>query len=642
MSEAFPKLREQPSAEAMPALSDAQLRQVERRRSIVAAWRAMCREFTANDRTKGEASKLFLETHPGVSERTLYDWSRRYDSGGLAELLDGRSTSSRCPPGEVSPAAWQRFKELWLTIQGRSVALCWRTVNNEAKAKGWIWPGQQTIRRKIALELPPLKADYFRLGEREWSRRWGPKMRRDFSQYRSNQVHVGDFHQCDVFCRKSQADWTITRPLLCAWLDLRSRIIPGFRIVEREDQNAILLTFRDGVAKWGAPDEVIIDNGKPYRAYGVSGGRPTRRRIVEDEDYVRSVFGQLEVIVHFSLPYNPDSKPIERWFRTLEEQFGVWAESYCGGDNKAPRWKAAEKLAREHPEQCPTVAEFGEKLGNYIEKVYHVTPHTGDGMEGLSPAQAFERFDPIAKKTAPDGVLDLLMMRLTRPVKVTRFGVRYQGIEYGQNDTQLFLLQGKDVLLRVDPQDASFVIVCDLVGLPICRATNNSLALCGVTQDHVAEGMKAKARARRLVRAVHEGGTRAALQTVADAAIMASLNRPKPRESRKATGTDGPVPRNVRPVRAWMREAFEKSKPGPPADDIGPVSFAEMERAAEVNRFDLLERIAAIDDDDRPEPEPSQVPSWDDLRLALEPTPEAKPLMAVAALHRWCKRKVEK
>jgi hypothetical protein len=227
-------------------------------------------------------------------------------------------------------------------------------------------------------------------------------------------------------------------------------------------------------------------------------------------------------------------------------------------------------------------------------------------------------------------------------VKVTRFGVRYRGIEYGQNDTRLFQLQGQEVLLRVDPQDASFVIVCDLEGKPICRATNNSLALCGVTQNHVAEGHKAKARARRLVREVRDGGTSAALQTVGEAAIRASLNRPKPKEPLEATGTDGPGPRNVRPVRTWMREAFEKSKPGPPADDIGPVSFAEMEREAEANRFDLLERIAAIDDGDRPEPEPSQMPLWDDLKLALEPTPEAKPLTTVAALHRRRKRKVEK
>jgi len=584
----------------------------------VVAWRNLCAEFRAAGKTAAEATQVFLDSHPGLCKATLYVWAKARADGDPLALLDRRSTCVRVQPGTASDEAWQMFKSLWLTRQRRTVALCHLVVKDAARKNGWLWPTLRTIQRKVERELPPIQADYHRYGSREWSRRWGPSMRRDFSQYRSNQVWQGDFHKVDVFCRKSQADWTICRPLLCAWIDVRSRIIPGFRIVEHEDQNAILLTFRDGVVKWGAPDEVVIDNGKPYRAYGVSGGRPTRQRIIEDEGYVQSVFGQCEVKVHFTLPYSPNSKAqIERWFGTLEIQFGATFDTYCGGDNKDPRWKAAEKLAREHPEKCPTVAEYSDLLGKYIE-AYHVSPHSGNSMEGLSPAMAFERFDPIAKKTTTDDVLDLLMMRPTRPVKVTRFGVRYRGIEYGQNDTQLFQLQGQDVLLRVDPQDASFVIVCDLEGKPICRATNNSLALCGVTQDHVAEGMKAKARARRLAREVRDGGTSAALQTVGEAAIRASLNRPKPKEPLEATGTDGPGPRNVRPVRTWMREAFEKSKPGPPADDIGPVSFAEMERDAETNRFGLLERIAETPDDDRPESEPSQIPLWDALGLALE------------------------
>lgn len=668
---AAPQRQLQPAAQddGLLKLTAMQLCLVERRRSIVVAWRNLCAEFRAAGKTAAEATRLFLDSQPGLCKATLYNWAKARAGGDPLALLDRRSTCVRVQPGTVNDEAWQMFKGLWLTRQRRTVALCHLVVKDAARKNGWLWPTLRTIQRKVERELPPVQADYYRYGSREWSRRWGPKIRRDYSQYRANQTWVGDFHLLDVFCRKSQADWTIVRPLLCAWLDMRSRIIPGFRIVEREDQNAILLTFRDGVTKWGAPDEVVIDNGKPYRAYGVSGGRPTRKRIIEDEDYMQSVFGQLDVRVHFTIPYNPDSKPIERWFRTLEDQFCATFESYCGGDNKDPRWKAAEELARKHPEQCPTVAEFSELLGKYME-AYHATPHSGDGMDGLSPAQAFDRFDPIAKKTAPDGVLDLLMMRPTRPVKVTRYGVRYRGIEYGQNDPRLFMLQDKEVLLRVDPQDASYVIVCDPDGKPICRATNNSLALCGVTQDDLAEGMKAKARASRLAREVRDGGTQAALQTVSEASITASLKRRKPREPLEATGTDGPGPRNVRPVRAWLREQYDKSKTGPPGPESSerPFSFADLgepESAGDDLRpidFALLERAAAIDDeplqdeptlgeileelegpgDDAPDLQvPERIRSWDDPGLATKSAPEARPATAVAALHQWRKRQVE-
>ena len=555
-------------AEFISGLSEIEAAELRRRMRSVADWRAMISEFERmrHPQPASSATRAYLNAHPDISKSSLYRWSKAVDAQDYSALVDGRKSNGGDGGGRnattVSPDAWTRFKHLYLTIQRRSVKSCWIVVQAEAADVGWSWPKLRTIQLKVEKELPPFEADYYRLGEKEWRRLYEPKIRRDYSQFRSNQYWVADFHECDVFCRKDDSpNADIVRPLLSGWIDLRSRLVVGFRIVNRECQDSVLLAFRDGVEKYGPPQHVIIDNGKPYRAIGVSGGRPTTVRMVDDEDYARSVFGALSVEVHFSIPFNPDSKLIERWFNTLESQFGSTFLTYCGGD-KDDRFRAAWKIANDHPEKCPTVAEFSEKLREYIDDVYNATIHTGDGMDGLSPVEAFSRFDPIPRAVVPDGLMDILCMRPTRPVKVGRFGVVYNKIEYGQSDPRLLRMQGSEVVLRVHPEDASYVLICELDGKPLFKAFNNKLQLTGVTQDDLAAGMKAKSAAKRLARQVLDGKTRPLTQSVTDAAIAA---RRKAADSNammdrlmKATGTDDASPRSITPLRSDWASAMER------------------------------------------------------------------------------------
>ena len=557
-------------ADFLASLGDADKAEFRMRMTAVADWRGMIRDFERmhHDQPATAATRAYLNANPSVKKSSLYRWSKSVDAGDYAALVDGRRMNRGGDPS-ASPEAWSRFRECYLTIHRRSVALCWQIVAAESESAGWQWPSLRTVQKRVKAELPPFEADYFRLGEKEWRRLYEPKIRRDYSQFRSNQYWVGDFHECDVFCRqeigaRSASDglsstrnsllatrnYKIVRPLLSGFVDLRSRMVVGWRIVQRECQDSVLLAFRDGVDRYGPPQHVVIDNGKPYRALGVSGGRPTLHRMADDEDYVRSVFGALNITVHFSIPFNPDSKLIERWFGTLESQFGSTFPTYCGGQ-KDDRFRAAWKLANDNPELCPTVEEFAEKLSAYID-AYHTTPHTGDGMDGLSPQQAFDRFDPVPRVVVPDGLMDVLTMRTTRPTKVGRFGVRHSHVEYGQSDPRLLRMQGQEVVLRIHPDDASYVLVCDLGGKPLFKAFNNRLALTGVSQDDLAAGMKAKASAKRLAKRVMDGGTAANMRSVADAAIAARLSVAKADQAARATGTDDvdAMPRTITPLKS--------------------------------------------------------------------------------------------
>jgi transposase InsO family protein len=558
-------------------LSDAERAIVSQRKALVDSWRNMTTSFLRAGHTKAEATAAYLHAHPGLSRATLYRWNSFRDSDDPTDLLDRRSKSVRTRiettrADACSADAWRRFKTLWLNPTARSVALCWQIVKAEAVEHDWTWPSLRSVQRKCQRELPPIQADSFRLSDREWHRLYAPKMSRNYDDYRSGEFWVGDFHEVDVFCRRSDSDPAIVRPLISTFMDLRSRVIVAAYVCLHENQDTVLLAFRRGAERWGLPTHVIIDNGKPYRARGVSGGRPSTQRTIADEDYVRSVFGGLEVAVHFSIPFNPDSKPVERFFLTLEMQFGATFASYCGGDNHLDRFKLAHKLAKQQPEACPTVAEYAEQLDRWCES-YHATPHRGEGMNGLSPAQAFKQCNPIAKRMCPDGALDLLLMR-TEPVKVTSAGVLFRGDHYGQGLRELQLLIGKQVLLRVDPVDAGHVIVCDLEGKPIVRAYNNRRLYSGVTQDDIGAAMRRRKRARQLAREVMDGGLRPTLETVTDAAIAARLQAGQAAAAALKDGTTDTPVRNVQPLRSDFTEAMQqynrRVSPTPPPPDRGP------------------------------------------------------------------------
>jgi hypothetical protein len=94
---------------------------------------------------------------------------------------------------------------------------------------------------------------------------------------------------------------------------------------------------------------------------------------------------QLEIITHYALPYNAKAKPIERFFRTFEEQLGKLWQSYCGNNpNNRPR-----RLKNLNRDQYHTFEEWKEIHDMYIDKNYNMAPHVGNGMDSKSPYEVY-------------------------------------------------------------------------------------------------------------------------------------------------------------------------------------------------------------------------------------------------------------
>ncbi|HUU95601.1 MAG TPA: DDE-type integrase/transposase/recombinase [Phycisphaerae bacterium] len=475
----------------------------------------------------------------------------QYD-GGIDRR--GRKTADGQVAG-CSREAWDFFKTLYLTQQQRKIALCWEIVTVEAQKNGWSWPALRTIEKRLKAELPPFIADYHRLGPQRWARKHAPRIERDLSGTRPNQAWVGDHALFDFLCL---VDGKPVRPWITAWMDQRSRRLVGWTITAGPDSDTILAAFREAVIEYGAPLQVIIDNGKDYRSKAVSGGRRGKPRI--DEERVKSVLGRLDIRVTFCEPFNPGSKAIERLFGTMHDRFDRLFDSYCGSEPKE-RPEDLYRRLKVGRVNVPTLDEVRARFAGWAQ-AYHDRPHSGNSMEGRSPRWVFEHCDPIPKRTAPRDTLDKLLEKAIE-VKVTKRGVRYRKVYYGQGNVKLHRLHGQSVLLRVNPERGDLMEVCDVGGRHITWAAEQRLD--GTKQEHVKEGYKRQRAAAREARSARSA-IRDANKSVVAHAIAAQ--REHAGQLRKAAGGESDVPPPPRDL-AIMPGAIELVRAGvappPPA-----------------------------------------------------------------------------
>ncbi len=269
-------------------------------------------------------------------------------------------------------------------------------------------------------------------------------------------------------------DGKVGRPWLTAWQDLRSRKIITWQIFAHDpNEDVVIGTLAAGIREYGVPASIYLDNGKDFNSRALTGHTKRERREAKAQDLYlpwKGIMGQLAIELTNAQPYHGQSKPIERFFGTMEDQFGRLWPTYCGGSTAEKPHGLADRVARG---LAPTLAEFVEHFGRWLEGEYHQQAHGGDAMGGASPDRVYAE-QLAAKRIAPADLLDLLLMKATRPVTIGQNGVTYRGLRYGRNLPGLLRRQGERVILRTDPADVSFVIVCQPDGNPQSNAGHRS------------------------------------------------------------------------------------------------------------------------------------------------------------------------
>jgi putative transposase len=528
-----------------------------------------------------------------ISVGTFRRRLKRYESAGdykLVSQIDQRGGKPNDPEA-CTPDAWRYFLGLYLDPRKRRVTLCHELTCEHAASEGWSWPSLRTVQRWARERIPENARVLAREGERAFKAKCLPRVERSYADTAAGDIWCADENTMDLYARApdGRGGWKRVRPKLTAILDVRSRVFVGWHIAARANSDTIVAAFKLGVAEFGPPLTMICDNGSDYKS---AAGR-SRKWASFDSKRLMNLYGELGCTVQWATPYEPQAKMIESHFRAVCDRFCKLFDSYCG-NKPENRPEGAERIP---VWELPTVAEVAGQFETWLV-AHHAKPQTGDSMFGLSPAQAMEQFRGKSVRQRPTAeLLDFLCAKIVGPVKVTRNGVVWQGVRYGQGCEKLYPLLGREVLLRVQPDRADYVDVCDLDGRPIARATNDRLT--GATQEDIRVAASRRKKARKAAREFIADAPATLRHSTVTGIIAAQRKR---NESEQNPTPEPDPPASVRVVRPDLGEAVSAL---PREDDstAGRTAAKRRSSAADLAAMNEALGLGGALDDEATEPE---------------------------------------
>ncbi|WP_374653085.1 transposase domain-containing protein [Dongia sp.] len=273
-----------------------------------------------------------VANHKKVGASTIYNWlnlvAGRDRSDWLPALAPrhvGRTASLECDPD-----AWDMIKSDYLREEAPNFSDCYRRVERAAKERGWTFPSERTLQRRLHAQVPPAVIVLIREGA-DAVKRMYPAQERDRSVFHALQAVNADGHRWDIWVE--WPDGEISRPCMTVFQDLYSGKILSWRVDRTMNGGAVRLAFGDLVEDWGIPEYCYLDNGREFANKWFTGGTPTRYRFTVREEDPSGILTQLGVEVHWTQPYSGQSKPIERAFRDFAQTIAkhpAFAGAYTG------------------------------------------------------------------------------------------------------------------------------------------------------------------------------------------------------------------------------------------------------------------------------------------------------------------------
>lgn len=381
---------------------------------------------------------------------------------------------------------------------------------------GIIAPANRHAVNRVIASINPGDRVYARYGRKAWEAQFMTKGLRRKPDI-VNEGWFGDHHQFDVFVLDHRG--RPVRPWLTAWYDIGSGALVGWCVSTNPNSGTITEALARAIARkknsniYGAPNWVYIDNGKDYRSHRFEGDEETeywRRRDPEmmREMYMRltgaSVMQTLGVKVVHATAYHGWAKPVERFFRTLEERYCRQLQGYCGG-KPGDRPENFDRALRHWTETggLMTMDEFVDVFQNEILPAYHAHPHSG--YNGETPAERYARL-PKARSEVFGWALLSELRYLEAERLVTPQGVKFRGRIYW--DAELLHRVTEHVIIKYSDAEPESITVRDIRdGSFICEAVARE-AMEYVDEDaekvarHVAVQKRQEQEARQRIRGV--------------------------------------------------------------------------------------------------------------------------------------------
>ncbi len=307
----------------------------------------------------------------------------------------------------------------------------------------------------------------------EWNTlRYGVKHLRDrgiMTLLRSESLNVGDVLVADGHILSFDIIDPLTgkakRMMLILFFDWASRYPVGASLANTEDSEHISLALRNSIVNMGyKPKSVYLDNGRAFRS------RLFHEKW-EDHDLsneLAGIYPRLGIDVTFAKPYNARAKVIERFFKTMQEDFERFIDTFRGsgiGDKPAYLMRNEKWIKKLRERQPLTVEQAKYMMAVYFQEMYGMTPHAG--LNGQKPYEVFKSFKAPRKRQISLSELNFMML------KNESRNIRNNGIQFGNvlyyHDNLIGML-GSKVNIRYDIMDMRSILIYDQKDRFVCQA----------------------------------------------------------------------------------------------------------------------------------------------------------------------------
>lgn len=442
-------------------------------------------DFYRQAKAEGMTSEEFLTDYNAkydcsVTRSQLFRWQNQYKTDGFIGLVDNRGTHNK-GTSAIPEEAWDYFYSLYMTQQQRSIKLCYDLTKK-------VYPDIPTVQtfRNRADKIPHDALVYYREGEKAFNDKCLPYMSRTREGLKSNDIWCSDHHLCDFWVRHPAKKNCIARPWLTAFTDIKSgKLISYILRVEKPNAYVVKKCFRQGVEVFGLPETVYFDNGKDYKEKSFS------------RDYPLSLVNQLGIEVIYTQPYHGQSKPIERFFGTLEERCGKLFPTYTGRNAKK---RPEEMLVANSAiyKKAPALEEAQKILDSFITE-FHDTPSEACEMNGQTPNEVYLEHLEVKKVLRHPEILRILCGTFEERV-VDRGYIRFKNRAYYHDS--LVPMNRETVIVNYDCDNLDKLNIFNQDLTLVCVAEPNVKSVFGdITGEEYREAARRKKQAKAAIEA---------------------------------------------------------------------------------------------------------------------------------------------
>ena len=419
------------------------------------------------------------------------NWLAVYQKHGIAGLVPQYDRKRGGAGASFDEKAKEIINSLYLDLRKPSAASVARDLAQFGYDLKYV-----TVNRYIK-EIPNSVKVFYREGQKAYHDKFDPYIERDYTLFKAMEWGCGDHHIFDFVITH---EGRIFRPWVTLFMDMRSRTITGWWIDVVPNTLTIMRAFAQSVDRYGLFENMLVDNGKDFRSEWFAGSEWKERRTKPEKETLELIEGVLQdckTNVHFATPYRGQSKPVERFFRSVCELFSKTQDFYVGSNTvDAPEDKKlfwGRINGRDKIEVTYTLEQLRRDFEQFVTWFNSSWQHSGQGMDGKTPNTVFaETFE--CKREMPEEYRKYVFTVREKRV-IQRNGVSMDGISY--YNSEMARLIGEKVEVRRDINDIGKAAIFSLPDLVYqFDAESDLFKDKGITEEQLRKVRRLQKKAR--------------------------------------------------------------------------------------------------------------------------------------------------